>query len=1105
MRHFKIMKASAGAGKTFNLVKEYLSICLKDAYSAQENYKHILAITFTKAASKDMRRKIIEELINIIDKPEPTDMAKTLMLDLSISQDELRQNAKILYNQFLHDYSNFCVSTIDSFNQRLSRSFASELGLPQGFNTTIDDDEISDILIENIGLEISNDKLLKNTLVKLVAQSMEEYEKKTNIRELIDYNYKLFQKEEAFEADNKTNCYEETKYQETKLFLTNKIESLEKQILDVVAKHHKDLLNIIVHFDLQNDDFYNKSKGIPLIKNALDKIVSSKPFSTKAVKDLLSLATFNSIHYGLLNGCDTKGKEYKWYSKDVKGFSPEELDNIGKQLLNVFDGLKKDISTSTIDTLDLYKTIKKDLFKYVLRSKIEQETENIISENEKVSIEEFNKRIATVLGDFSVPFIYERIGEHFHHVFIDEFQDTSLLQWQNLIPLVDNCLSGGNTCLVVGDGKQSIYHFKNAEVRQLTNLPKIFKKPNANFDIFERKFLEEHEFEVLDSNWRTSETIVKFNNDFFNYVVGRQDFNQNNKKIYVWEENGAKIDQTPQRLFNGLVQIELVKDGLSCNGEELEKDEYILRRITELIEELHRKGHKYKDIAVIINSNDNCSKTALHLSQNGIPVISSTSLLLKTSKRVLLLVNMLSYLVCDNNPTTIASILYLHNTLKGHSDIENFFSPVVNISNHENDETIEPYLGLGVGTLKEMQTQSYSLYDLCSALARLFDFDIMSDPYLNYFFDTIQNWQTSDNVGIKNFLNFWEKKKNKLAIKTSDNIDAVQITTIHKSKGLEYPIVIFPFSNGKITESAGSKWVKQSELGHSFEPVPNINKVNISLGFEQTQTLQQEEKDAEELETINRIYVAMTRPQKMLFILTKIPKDSSKLKGSNIFEGYLNDTSSQEFGFNKTENEYGASVYRLGEIDSVEVEKQKTEETHIISSSKSIDWTQSLGLEEPESPDWLHDVAPSTISPSEWGKIVHLILAEITTPEDVETAVNVTKNIDSDTIAVLKQRLNEMTAIPEIAEAFSSDATIKTECEILYKNPTDGKREILRPDRFAELHDRIILIDYKTGKEFDEHQSQIRKYADALSKLCNKSIEKYLVYLSRKAVTLKKV
>ena len=1103
MNNFKILKASAGAGKTFNLVKDYLRICLRDEYSAREKYKHILAITFTKAASKDMRRKIMEELEGIIEKPEPTDMAQALMDKFSTCLDELKKNAKILYSQFIHDYSNFCVSTIDSFNQRLSRSFASELGLPQGFQTTIENDDISDILIENIGLEISNDPLLKETLVNLVIQSMDEDEKKANIRKLIGNNYKSLQFEESFEADNKTNCYDGAKYQETKQFLTNKIEPLEKQIQDVVTKYQKELLNITGNFNLKDDDFFGKTKGIPLVKNALDKIVSSKPFSIKAVKDLLSMATFNSIHYGLLNGCDTKGKEYKWYNKEIKRFSPEELDKIGGMLLHVFDGMKKEISIGSLDNLLLYMTIKKDLFLYVLRSKIEQETENIISENEKVSISEFNKRIATVLGDFSVPFLYERIGEHFHNIFIDEFQDTSLLQWQNLIPLFENCLSNGNTCLVIGDGKQSIYHFNNAEVRQLTNLPKIFKKPNANFDIFEQKFEDEHVFEELDCNWRSSETIVNFNNSFFNYVVNRNDFNPNNKAIYVCEEKKANIDQKPQKHYKGLVQIELVKKEFTFGENKLKSDDYMLSRIIEIIAELHQKGHRYKDIAIIINSNENCNKTALYLSQNGIPIISSTSLLLKTSKRVLLLVNMLSYLVWDNNPITIASILYLYNTLKGHSDIENSFTPVANISNRENGESLESYLGLGVGTLKKMQSQSYSLYDLCSALARLFDFDIISDPYLNYFFDTIQNWQTSDNVGIRNFLNFWDKKKNKLAIKTSDNIDAVQITTIHKSKGLEYPIVIYPFSDGKITDSTDKKWVKQSELEHGFEPVPNINKVKISLGFEQTQTLQQEEKDAEDLETTNKIYVAMTRPKKMLFILTEIPNDNSKSKGTNIFEGFLNDKSSQKFDFQKTENKYGVSVYRLGDIDSIKTEEQKAEETHHISNSKTLEWAQSLGLEENEASGWLEDVAPDTISPSEWGKIVHLILAGITTQEDEEPALKATKNINNETIELLKQRLNQMTTLPEISRAFSSEATVKTECEILYRDPKAGENEVLRPDRFAELDDKIILIDYKTGKEDKKHQEQIQKYTAALSDLCDKKIEKYLVYLSMDNVMLK--
>ena len=1086
--NFRIIKASAGAGKTFNLVKEYLTLCLASEKAAQDNFKHILAITFTKAASKDMRRKIMEELEGIIDKPSPTDMANELTQKLGIGIDELRQNARTLYHQILHDYSNFCVSTIDSFNQRLSRSFANELGLPQSFNTTIDDDDISEILIENIGLEISNDKLLRDTLVNLVEKSMEEDETKADISSIISKNYNSIQAEESFEADNKTNCYEKAKYEETKKFLDDKTKAIEESIGNHARQYHDELNRIIDEYSITKDDFNEQSRGIPSLVEKLDYHKND----SKALDNLLKIHTSDKLSKILAD-------DYRWYHNKQKKFEQPQLDEIASRFATVFAAIKENLPKSLIDSLKLYQTIKKDLFKYVLRSKIEQETQNIIDENEKVSISEFNKRIATVLGDFSVPFLYERIGEHFHHIFIDEFQDTSLLQWQNLIPLVDNCLANGNTCLVVGDGKQAIYHFNNGEVRQLTSLPKIFKKPNDNFDAYERKFEDEHEFTVLKQNYRTSKDIVNFNNNFFKYVIDCDDFNLDNKSIYYCQDNKAQIEQEPKKDFNGLIQIELAKDGLTFDNEEITKDEYILRRITEIIEELHQKGHRYKDIAVIAGSNNNCNETALRLSQNEIPVISSTSLLLKTSKRVLLLVNLLTHMVTSDNPANIASILYLWNSLKGASDNETIFSHVAKISNREKEEPLEPHIGMEKGTLKRLQSQSYSLYDLCAALARLLGFDIITDPYLNYFFDTIQNWQTADNVGISNFLNYWEKKKDRLAIKTSDNLDAVQVVTIHKSKGLEYPIVIFPFSKGTLTGKVRNKWLRQSELVCDFEPVPNINKINIQLGFEQTKDQHQEEKNAEDLETTNKIYVAMTRPKSMLFILTETEKNKK-----NIFERYLEASKNKDPEMRETTNRYGARVFTHGDIDLIEKEKAKNEVTHIITDSGTIDWTPLARLDDTDSPSWLHDVAPATISPAEWGKIVHLILAGITTPDDVDTPAKTPKSIDDDTITALKQRIGEMMAMPAIAKAFGNEATVKTECEILHKG-SDGESEILRPDRFAELPDKIILIDYKTGKEKDEHIQQINKYAEALSRLSSKPIEKHLVYISKESVALKSV
>lgn len=1113
MKNFKVIKASAGSGKTFTMVKEYLKLCLASKEAAKENFKHILAITFTKSASKDMRRKITEELSDMIESPD-TNMAERLKEELNITSGELQENARTLLTSIIHNYSDFSVGTIDSFNQKLSRSFATEMGLPPSYTPTIENDEISDILIENIGLELGNDERLSKTLLDLVTKSMEEDETKINTPNTIKSFFDNLQNEEPHETGEKTNCYDEDKYKETKDFIDKKIAETKNIILGHI-KHAYDKYAEITQVNNLDKASFNggENTGYPLVFKYFDYNTDFDLIRSK-IKEMITGKTKTFLK--ILNGYDDKGKEFIWYNKNLKkSFSQAELDNIGSQLAEILQYVSDNITRSLLDKYEIYKYIKKNLFEYVLRSKIETEIQNIISENEKVSITEFNKRIANILGDYSVPFIYERIGERYRHIFIDEFQDTSLLQWQNIMPLLVNCLASGNKCLIVGDGKQSIYHFRNGEVRQLTELPNIFKKPKTQaFDEFERKIHDEYEFESLNTNWRTSKTIVDFNNDFFDYFINHNDFNKEIKKIYLDEKKGANISQEAHHKNNGLVQIELInKDRFDEKDKNAKHcDDYILDRILELVNELHGT-YRYKDIAIIISYNNYCDLTAFHLAMNNIPVISSTSLLLKMSMRVMLLVNTLYYLVKDDNPNTIAGILYFWSKLQG-LDINNKLATAASIAKH--DETLESCLGLEDGQLKAIQTKSCSLYDLCVSLIRLFNtrlngFDTLTDPYLNYFLDTIHTRQTANDTDINNFLDFWEKKKDKLSIKSSDDMDAVKIVTIHKSKGLEYPVVIYPFSTGQINKELKylKKWIDSKELGDDFEPIPNINKIELSVNYEQTKAIKQEEQNIIDLENINKTYVAMTRPKERLYILTKT--DNNK---KNIFEEYLTgqrDDKEREqkeplITSQSEDAEYGVKIYRYGDENAIMHKQKKDDNKEEIKDSTTLDWTQKIDIDLPEAPTWLQMPAPETMNPAEWGKIVHLVLAEISTGEDIETATrNAAHKMDDEAVKHLKTLIGKMIASPEIADAFSEKAKIKTECEILYCSSEGGDGKIKRPDRYAELPDRIILIDYKTGHENEEHERQIRIYADAVSQIVDKPIEKYLVYFGKDDVKVKKV
>ena len=443
--NFKVYQASAGSGKTFTLIKEYLKLCLKDKASVG-NYQNILAITFTNATANEMKEKIVNNLCEITGlKPaKQEDMKLTLMKELDITEEELKSNAQALLTCIMHDYSNFCVSTIDAFVQKLSRSFAHDLGLPNQYTVSIDDDEMAEAIIENIGLRINeNDKYLIELLEEFSEDKYNKEQKTSIENELSDFAKKLLE-EKTYKTEDNNQITDSEKYKETRDYLKDKVNYFEQKIKSFTQQFRE----VELRLGLSTEDYWNKSVGVVGFIGKLEK----KDFDAFPKKFLTALET-------------------------RKCLGNETLTDANDALLAVLDPLKAFYEKEYGKYL-FYNAQLDLLYLYALRVLIREEFAHLAEEKEVVHISEFNKLLNTVMGDFSVPFIYERLGERFKHVFIDEFQDTSVLQWQNMLPLVHNGLSENQMSMVVGDGKQSIYRFRSGEVKQLANSPNIYPMPH---------------------------------------------------------------------------------------------------------------------------------------------------------------------------------------------------------------------------------------------------------------------------------------------------------------------------------------------------------------------------------------------------------------------------------------------------------------------------------------------------------------------------------------------------------------------------------------------------------------------------------------------------
>ena len=1073
--NFKVFQASAGAGKTFTLIKEYLKLCL-GSEGAVANFRNILAITFTNAAANEMKAKIVKTLREIIDSKEvdPKSMEAKLIEELAISDEDLKRNAQNLMTRIMHDYSSFCVSTIDAFVQKLSRSFAHDLGLPSQYAVSIDTDEVAETITENLGLRISDQEDYLTRLLVDFSNNQFDNQRYTPIEiQLTEFVAKLMT-EKAYQKDGSNSIQNAAQYKQTLDFLNGKTRGFEhglKSLLD-------DFGRIETAYGLI-DEYYSYGKNG--FVSCLRKL-SKKEYGQPSPR-------FNAVLEK--RNCFSKEGE--------KQLGKPRTDAINAELLPILESIKALVQSGLGEFL-FYRSQRDLLYLYALRAQIRMEFDKLANEDEIVHISEFNKLLNTVMGDFSVPFVYERIGEKFRHVFVDEFQDTSILQWQNLLPLIDNGLADGNMSMVVGDGKQSIYRFRSGEVEQIVRLPEIYALPQDEREVafrqFEQNLKDNFAFKNLDTNYRSFSQVVDFNNAFFESVY--TNLSPDLQKVYVAEkpgtDEGVNIYQKKAKADEGLVQVELY--------DAEEQPEYCFERVEAIIRELTEKyGYQFADITLLTRKSDYGSEMANYLNDKGIPVISQDSILLKSSDKVQLMVNTLRYLLYGDNETDVANVLHYwklvqHPDFEG--DISQSFDAVKAVAIGE--QAIEPVMGIvEAGVLHEALSKATCLYDLCANLLRIYHFDTIHDAFLNYFMEEVFKWQSGSSEGMAEFLKYWDKKQDKLSVMSAGG-NAVKIMTIHKSKGLEFPVVIYPEAiidlDEKLNRSrSAEEWLSPSELG--FDAIPNLDKVLFKLDSkaenmgEEALKLVEKEKNSNQLDNLNLLYVAFTRAVQRLYVIAK----QTKADKPNIIRAFLEDKKDHQM---PSDN---ALVYQFGSPDFMKPkEKEKEEKKELKTESVAGDWFGKIKVD--SNPTSIWQSKSEKLLPREWGEKVHEILSGIRYREDLDAVLKpnlADGTLDQASADWIRDRFNQMVSHPLIAPAFGPDAKVKTECEVLYQGA------IRRFDRYTELDDAIYLIDYKTGKPNEKYNEQVKLYANALKEMTDKEIRGYLVYMLENAIDVERV
>ena len=1026
---FKIYNASAGSGKTHTLTKEYLKIIL----TTKKSYGQILALTFTNKAVAEMKKRILESLYqfsNTNSAKEASPLFLDVQKELGLESLTLQKRAEQTLKDILHNYAFFDISTLDKFTHRIIRTFAKDLKLPQNFEVILDRDLLLNEAVSRLIFKAGKEPLLTKVLLEFAMEKIEDDKSWDIAIDLFNVGKLLFEENhkkhlETFASKTITD------FLELKKLLKSRIASREERMSNEATRILSVFTANKLAFNHFNASYYPKF--------------------------MLQISERNfKINF-----------DANWKQQfDSKPLYAKKCDENVKTIL---DGLHTEFSRS-------FQLIKDTFFKYLflknayssivpltVLNSIQQEIKTIQNERDQLSISEFNTIISKEVKNQPAPFIYERLGEKYRHYFIDEFQDTSVMQWENLQPLIDNALASedekGQTgsLFLVGDTKQAIYRWRGGRAEQFLRLTNNEIEP---FSSIQQVF-------PLETNYRSFREIVRFNNSFFQSIsafLNRPDY----QKLYV---DGNK--QLSNAEAGGYIELRFLDE----EGEE-DKDALYGTAVLETIAKVDPTGTAYNNICILVRSNRHGVALASFLTQNSIPIISTESLLVNSSKKVQFLINLLRFL---NEPGDVSISFSLLRFLS--KEIVNRHDFITANLYDVNSLFIKDY-NFKVATMPQK-----SVFDILELAIKQFDLAPETDVYLVSLMDFVLDVENKEGAGMYLFLDHWEKKKEKLSISAPAMSNAVRIMTIHKAKGLEFPIVIFPYANEDIYRRNDKKiWLPiDSDEYNGFDRILVSEKNEIIQYSEEANLIFQEEEEKMELDAFNILYVALTRAEHSLFIISK--KELSKTNDHNPkhYSGLFIHFLKEKGLWNAEQN-----LFSFGKLE----EAQKTESQTPCTIPYQYTYKNRANFKILAASGSLWDTNRETAIAD--GNLLHDIMSHIETKDDVKRAVALFSrkgDLSVEKLSQIQRKIKNITSHPQLEKYFDKGLSIKNEKDIITQN---GR--LLRPDRLVFDNNTVTVIDYKTGKKNPTYHQQVYIYADALEDMGYLVADKIIVY-SNETVT----
>lgn len=986
-----------------------------------------------------MKERVLKSLQSFSN-DDANALKEIILEETGIDQPTLKKRSEKILQAILQNYSAFYITTIDSFTYKIIKSFAFDLGLSQNFEVEMDAQELLSEAVEVLISRIGSDEELTNLLIDYSLEKTDDDRSWNIAHDLTEFSRVLLNEDDAkyFQQLSEKSIAD---FQEIRNKAKKAIEEIELKFQEIGQKG----LSVIAESNLDHKDF---------------------AFSGECPKHFIKLVNFKNQKTTDLK---FEGRINTNFEKD----KPLYASKAPAQVKDEIDGIYEELKSLFLESKNLYQKHYKDYLtsKLLLRSivpltvlnNINQELNSIKEENNLRLNSEFNQLISEYIQDQPAPYIYERIGQKFMHYFIDEMQDTSVLQWENLIPLVDNSLSQESTSLLlVGDGKQAIYRWRGGKAEQFIGL-------GSDGIESENPFLISKQVKELETNYRSYSEIVGFNNELFRHVSG---FIQN--PMYG-ELFSLKSHQQENDKKGGHVSISFLEKQVEKEDEQNKYAQKVLETLQNLDSDFN-----YGDVCVLVRKKKEGIAIANYLSEHGIEIVSSETLLLDNSRKVNFLIDFLQYTLFSSDKESHFNILsFLYDFLQIQEDKHLFFESHIHLSILEFFEELKKvdcHFDL-------LEYHQLPLYEKIEQIIRSFNLQEIPDAYVQFFLDEVLAQQKKE-ASVQDLLDFWNQKKDKLSVVSSENEHAVQIMTIHKSKGLEFPIVIFPCDLDIYRELKPKTWLKTHE---DFpELMVNLNK-DVQLISEEGETIYQRRQEELELDNFNLLYVALTRAEEQLYVITDKNLNKSGQENTRFYSGIFISFLKEKGLWNDHQNDY---LFGDSKRFSKKEEKSSTSET--TKQFISTPWRDhNINLLASSSKLW-GTLRGEAI---DYGDLIHEMMAQIHTADDIEEVVQLYENgglMNHRQKDKILEIIHSIVFHQQLKSYFTKEFAIYNEREIM-----DELGESIIPDRLViDQNKSVVIIDYKTGTPLDAHKVQVEKYAITLETLGYTVDKKMLVYIN---------